>query len=212
MAVIMQAYDIPPEIQMGLAQGLYKVWGGVVRWAVGPNKGQIVKHLKPIDVNVAQAAKASPALGQKILNVVKNNKKAFAIGSVIVFTAASGAGAIYYLSHKKSKEELVFRYALNTYIDAVRTGNLDIEKIDNLVDSMETLKTRHDYNKIKLELSTQDLDILVNHIHDYTVKLASDNHIELSATESETQQVTEDNILCLQRYLNTQRRILKDAA
>ena len=26
----------------------YELYGGVVRWAVGENKGQIVKHLKPI--------------------------------------------------------------------------------------------------------------------------------------------------------------------
>lgn len=213
MAAIVQAFDIPPEIQLGLAQGIYKVWGGVVRWAVGPNKGKIVKHLKPIDISeVANAANVNPSLGKKAFDIVKNNKKMVAVGAGVVIAIATGAGVIYHVTHKKSKEELEFRLALNNYIDAVRNGSLNIEKIDALVTAMDVLKTRKDYEKIKLELSTRDLDILINRLHEYTVKLAEDNNIKLSASETEKIGADEDNIVCLKCYLNAQRRILKEAA
>ena len=50
MAIVQDAYFIPDDIATGLATGIYRRIGSVVRWATGPNKGQIVKHLKPIDL------------------------------------------------------------------------------------------------------------------------------------------------------------------
>ena len=48
MAIAQDAYFIPDDI----ATGIYRRIGSVVRWASGPNKGQIVKHLKPIDLSL----------------------------------------------------------------------------------------------------------------------------------------------------------------
>ena len=45
MAVVTEAFDIPMDIMTKLATGEYRRLGGVVRVAIGPNKGQIVKHL-----------------------------------------------------------------------------------------------------------------------------------------------------------------------
>ena len=56
MAVVTEAFDIPLDIMTKLATGEYRRIGGVVRVAMGPNKGQIVKHLKP--VKLEQAAQA----------------------------------------------------------------------------------------------------------------------------------------------------------
>ena len=39
----------------------YELYGGVVRWAVGENKGQIVKHLKPIQASVNDNMNSSSA-------------------------------------------------------------------------------------------------------------------------------------------------------
>ena len=45
MAIVQDAFYIPDDIATGLATGLYRRIGSIVRYAVGPNKGQIVKHL-----------------------------------------------------------------------------------------------------------------------------------------------------------------------
>lgn len=56
MAIAQDAFFIPDDIATGLATGLYRRIGSVVRYAVGPNKGQIVKHLQPIDLKAAEQA------------------------------------------------------------------------------------------------------------------------------------------------------------
>ena len=45
MAVIQEAFDIPTDIMTKLLTGEYQRIGGIVRYAVGPNKGQIVNRL-----------------------------------------------------------------------------------------------------------------------------------------------------------------------
>lgn len=72
MPVVQDAFFIPDDIATGLATGLYRRIGSVVRYAVGPNKGQIVKHLKPIDLKAAEEAQG---LGVKALQFVKQHKK-----------------------------------------------------------------------------------------------------------------------------------------
>lgn len=48
MAIVQDAYDIPDEILQGILKGIYKRFGSVVRYNVGPKRGQIVKHLDPM--------------------------------------------------------------------------------------------------------------------------------------------------------------------
>jgi hypothetical protein len=45
MAIVQDSYNIPDEIMMKISTGENKRFGGVVR----NNKGQIVKHLKPVN-------------------------------------------------------------------------------------------------------------------------------------------------------------------
>ncbi len=47
MAVVQDAFFIPDDIATGLATGLYRRIGSVVRYATGPNKGRIVKAFRP---------------------------------------------------------------------------------------------------------------------------------------------------------------------
>ena len=56
MAIAQDAFYIPDDIATGLATGLYRRIGSVVRYAIGPNKGQIVKHLDPLDLKVLEQA------------------------------------------------------------------------------------------------------------------------------------------------------------
>lgn len=62
MAIAQDAFFIPDDIATGLATGIYRRIGSVVRWATGPNKGQIVKHLRPIDLPAAEQVQQLLAL------------------------------------------------------------------------------------------------------------------------------------------------------
>lgn len=206
MAIVQEAFDIPADIMTKLLTGEYRRIGGVVRYAIGPNKGQIVKHLDPVDLKVAEQAQG---IGAKALQFAKNNKKGLIIGGAIAGAAAAG-GFIYYKVKTHEPAVVVkFRTALRAYIAEIRKGNLELETINTLMSALDELKEHKDYEKFKITLSTEDLDTLVNRIYEYTVRLAENNKMQL--TEAERSQ-TDNSILNLQNYLKTQKRIFEVAA
>lgn len=210
MPVVQDAFFIPDDIATGLATGLYRRIGSVVRYAVGPNKGQIVKHLKPIDLKAAEEAQG---LGVKALQFVKQHKKGTII--VVAGAAAVGAGVWVYSKVKNHESKVVteFRAALRVYIDAIRERNMDIEKINNLMDALEEVKKHKDYEKISIQLTTEDLEVLVGRIYEYTIKLAKDNDVELTEDELQASHAKNTGTLInLQNYLKAQKRIFEEAA
>ena len=210
MPVVQDAFFIPEDIATGLATGLYRRIGSVVRYAVGPNKGQIVKHLKPIDLKVAEEAQG---IGVKALQFVKEHKK----GTIITVAAAAvvGTGAFVYSKVKNHEPKVVteFRTALRVYIDAIREGNMDIDIINNTMDALEELKQHKNYEKISIQLATEDLEVLVGRIYEYTIKLTKDNGVELPEDELRTSHAkTVGTIINLQNYLKAQKRIFEATA
>lgn len=210
MPVVQDAFYIPDDIATGLATGLYRSIGSVVRYAVGPNKGQIVKHLKPIDLKVAEEAQG---IGVKALQFVKEHKK----GTIITVAAAAivGTGAFVYSKVKNHEPKVVteFRTALRVYIDAIREGNMDIDIINNTMDALEELKQHKNYEKISIQLATEDLEVLVGRVYEYTIKLAKDNDVELPEDELRASHAkTVGTIINLQNYLKAQKRIFEATA
>lgn len=210
MAIAQDAFFIPDDIATGLATGVYRRIGSVVRWAIGPNKGQIVKHLKPIDLPAAEQAQG---IGVKTLQFVKQHKKGTII--TVAGVAAFGTGVWFYNKVKNHEPKVVteFRDALRVYIEAIRNGKMDVEKINNLMDRLEALKVHKDYSKISIQLTTEELQILVGRIYDYTIKLADDNNISLTDEERNfSKSKKSDSIINLQSYLRTQKRIFEEVA
>ena len=210
MPVVQDAFYIPDDIATGLATGLYRRIGSVVRYAVGLNKGQIVKHLKPIDLKVAEEAQG---IGVKALQFVKEHKK----GTIITVAAAAivGTGAFVYSKVKNHEPKVVteFRTALSVYIDAIRKGNMDIDIINNTMDALEELKQHKNYEKISIQLTTENLEVLVGRIYEYTIKLAKDNDVELPEDELRASHAkTVGTIINLQNYLKAQKRIFEATA
>lgn len=208
MAIVQDAYDISLDIVAKLATGEYRRIGSVVRYAVGPHKGQIVKHLKPVELKVPEHAKG---IGVKALQFVKEHKK----GTIIVLAGAAAAGIGTWTYNKVKNHEprvvIAFRAALKTYIDAIRKGTMSVDKINNLMFALEELKKNKDYKKISIQLTTEELETLVGRIYEYTVKLAEDNKVDL--TEDELQFSDKENaIISLQTYLMAQKRIFDTAA
>ena len=95
------------------------------------------------------------------------------------------------------------------HIEDIRNGELSMKSINRLMDALEELKQDKRYEMLKIELTTEELDVLVNRIYEYTVKLASDNAVELTDDEKKS---SDNSILNLQRYLKTQKRIFKSVA
>ena len=210
MPVVQDAFYIPDDIATGLATGLYRRIGSVVRYAVGPNKGQIVKHLKPIDLKVAEEAQG---IGVKALQFVKDHKKVTII--TVAAAAIVGTGAFVYSKVKNHEPKVVteFRTALRVYIDAIREGNMDIDIINNTMDALEELKQHKNYEKISIQLATEDLEVLVGRVYEYTIKLAKDNDVELPEDELRASHAkTVGTIINLQNYLKAQKRIFEATA
>ena len=210
MAIAQDAFFIPDDIATGLATGLYRRIGSVVRYAIGPNKGQIVKHLQPIDLKAAEQAQG---VGAKALQFVKDHKK----GTIIVVAGAAviGGGIWIYNKVKNHEPKVVteFRAALRVYIDAIREGNMDVDKINSLMATLEKLKEHKHYEKISIQLTAEDLEVLVGRIYEYTVKLAKDNEVELTDEELRISKVKNTGtIINLQNCLKAQKRIFEAAA
>lgn len=210
MAIAQDAFFIPDDIATGIATGLYRRIGSVVRYAAGPKKGQIVKHLKPVDLKAADQAQG---FGVKALQFVKQHKN----GTIIALASVAAVGTSVWVYNKvKNHEPKVvteFRNSLRVYIDAIRRGEMDVDKIDNLMNNLEALKTHKDYDKISIQLTTEELEILVGRIYEYTVKLAKDNQVELTEEELHTSnQKIADTIINLQTCLRVQKRIFEEVA
>lgn len=206
MAVVTESFDIPMDIMTKLATAEYRRIGGVVRVAIGPNKGRIVKHLEPVKMEQADQIQK---VGSKIMQVAKNRKKELIIGALVTGTIT--VGGVVYHKIKSRQPEVVQNYhaALRDYIDDVRSGKLSMESINCLMDSLEELKQNNNYEKIKIELTTEELSVLVNRIYEYTIKLAKDNSVDLADDELSSS----DNILLnLQKYLLAQKHIFELAA
>ena len=210
MAIAQDTFFIPDDIATGLATGLYKRFGSVIRYAVGPNKGQIVKHLQPIDLNAAEQARG---LGARAIQFVANHKKEVGIATIGV--AIVGAGVWGYTAWKNHEPKVLakFHAALKVYIEAIRMGDMGVEKIDALMVSLEELKKHKNYDKINIQLTTEELEVLVGRIYDYTIKLAKDHNIELTDDELNAfGKQSKDAIIDLQQYHKTQKRIFESAA
>lgn len=208
MAVVQDAFFIPDDIATGLATDLYRRNGSVVRYATGPNKGRIVKHLDPVNLKAVEQAQG---IGVRTLQFVKQHKKGTII--TVVSAAAVGTGLVIYNKMKNHEPKVLmkFRVALRAYIEAIRKGNMDIDKINDLMECLGALKEYKDYDKISIQLTTEELEVLVGCIYDYTVKLAKDNDVELSDEEL-LQKNNSDTIINLEMYLKAQKRIFSAVA
>ena len=206
MAVVTEAFDIPMDIMTKLATGEYRRLGGVVRVAIGPNKGQIVKHLDPIKIEqVAQ----NKNVVTKVIEFSKKNRKVIIIGTAVAGTMVAGNFVHQKIKNREPKVMKRYHAALRSYIEDIRNSELSMKSINRLMDALEELKQDKRYEMLKIELTTEELDVLVNRIYEYTVKLASDNAVELTDDEKKS---SDNSILNLQRYLKTQKRIFKSVA
>lgn len=209
MAVVTEAFDVPPEIAANIAKGLYRRTGGVVRWAVGTNKGQIVKHLKSVDVARVEQAKS---VGGKLFQVAKQNKVAIAVA--VVAGVATSAGAFLYrkVIHRGHPSVVQFRVAFSDYLASVREGNLQLAQITELQQALTTLKEFEGYREAVVQLTADDLEALVDIVRQYTEQLATLNHVDLPERHRRWLFGNPDTLTLLDGYLTNQQMIFEKAA
>ena len=213
MAVVQQAFYVPPEVMAKVAKGQYKIYGGVVRWAMGPNKGRIVKHLKPIDPAKQEAAKE---IALKAVHVVKEHK-AGAIAVGVGAAAVVGGRAAYKALDKRIKEKRTpkevkaFKESLKHYMGAIETGTMSLDKIIDMTNALESVSELSNDSDVKIEVSLKELGSIVQIIVDYTKHLCLDNPIDLSVKEKNIGEQG-DNLIDLQSCLALQKRIFEEAA
>lgn len=198
MAIVQDVFFVPDNIVTGLNIGLYRRKGSVIRYASGPRKGQIVKHLEPVNRKVA-----APQFAKQHKNGI----------ITVVGVATVGTGLFIYnqMKNREPKSLTEFRISLHVYIDAIRNGNMDVDKINDLMDCLKILKMHKDYAKISIQLTTEELEVLVGCIYEYTVKLARDNNVELSDENFDiVVKNNEDIIINLEKYLSAQKRMFSE--
>jgi hypothetical protein len=207
MGIVQDVYDISDEISMKILTGEYIRIGSVVRHNIGKHKGQIVKHLEPVILNEDNTR----GMGARVLQFAKNNVTLIEVGLEIARAIGTG---IYNKAKKNQEPDVVvkFRKALKVYLNAVREGALTMEIITDLMTRLGELKMHSDLKKIRIELSTDELDVFVNRMFEYTKKLAADNAIKLTSLEKETPSQSKNTISNLQRYLEAQKRIFELAS
>lgn len=197
--IVQEKFFVPDDMATRLATGVYQITGGVIRYASGPRNGQIVKHLEPVNSKIA------------VPQFVKHYKKGIIITIVGVATIGTGLFIYNQVKNREPKSLTEFRVALRVYVAAIRNGNMDIDKINDLMDCLRTLKAHKDYARISIQLTTEELEVLVGCIYEYTVKLARDNNVELSDENFDiVGKNNEDIIINLETYLSVQKRIFSE--
>lgn len=194
MAIVQEFFNIPDEIMTKISTGEYKIFGGEVR----DNNGQIVKLLRPVSKMEAT-----------LYYCWNYRHTLFMVGKL-----GTAGVKIYYKSKKKQETDVVvkFREALEVYLNAVRKGVLTMEMISDVMAHLGELKMQPNFEKINIGLSIEEMSVLLNHIFEYTEKLAADNAIELTSLENEPASQTVNPIINLQVYLETQKRIFELAS
>lgn len=206
--IIQETFIIPDEVIAGVNEGLLKRFGGVVRYATGPQKGSIFLHLKPVDKNIK---KNISELTQRALSFAKGHPVG-TIATIAVVSVAVGSSVVYYIIKKHVPKDInVFRKELTKYLESIRNGELSVDQINALLCSIEKLKKRKDFNDISVELSISEMLAIMQYLHNYTIKLSQDNAVDVN--ESELMEETQDGvIISLEKHLNAQKKVFEPAS
>ena len=215
-------FSVPPDIVEGLNSGVYKLFGGVVRNA----KGEIVCHLKDALVvgeksqmavqQTAQAANAK-SLFATTGSLAAKSKVGIGIG-IGLAVVATGIGIYKLVTTKKQEkassqevpEEVQrFNIALNDYIQALRQGQLTLEKVSALSEAIEQIKKKEDAGSIKIELTVEQIDSLVGLITLFTKEFAKANNYPINEMDILPDANMRGKLTFLQKNLAIQQKIMQ---
>ena len=134
---------IPNDIQKGIESGIYKQFGSIIR----NNKGQIIKHLKTVDLSKDTANKL---VGNKAVKMSLVGAGVVAVGGVAYF-------GYHTIRKNKLTKSLIKR--LTQYLIIAQKGELtekDVDKFLNFLNKNESM-----LKKLELDTSLDELFLLV---------------------------------------------------
>jgi len=198
MEVIQVLFEVPTWIQVGLNDGTFKLFGGVVR----NSKGAIVYHLKN---------------GNKILENTSSKTKVI-IGGIILCGTIITVGSVYaYNKYVKRKETQIdemidFNEVLEKYITAGVQGNLNSDIITELNNACMGLFRVINDDIIDLsDVEHSKINDIIDSIKQYTEKLCIVNKVDEVIPQRKQSESINDNLIELSDYLKIQKSIFEDA-
>ena len=166
---------------------------------------RVAKHIPA----VADAAKEGAV---KAIDFIREHKKgAIVIGGVLIVGGAITGTVGYIATRDQRKRETQFAKNLQIYLDAAQEGNLTIEILDALIDSLNALSKDNPSKTVDLKITAFQFSDLIRSIFDYTIRLAEANNID-PALISKPKMLKKKTYLDLQYYLDMQKSIFEQVA
>lgn len=206
MPIVQVPLDVPDDIYLNVLDGSLELLGMVKDRSQKVRK-HIPKAKLPKEDTVAKVKQT------KILDVFKDKGGPIAIGVGIALVAI-GTGAYVYNKKKEQKkseaEKAVdeFKHALKEYLKKSKNGQLNVNVVDNLLDSLKKLEKFG--NDVQLNLSASQLAEFIFSIFKYTEALAKANSYDIEIAKPKKGK--QGNITSLKSYLEVQKQILENAA
>ena len=166
---------------------------------------RVAKHIPA----VADAAKEGAV---KAIDFIREHTKgAIVIGGVLIVGGAITGTVGYIATRDQRKREKQFAKNLQIYLDAAQEGNLTIEILDALIDSLNALSKDNPSKTVDLKITASQFSDLIRSIFDYTIRLAEANNID-PALISKPKMLKKKTYLDLQYYLDMQKSIFEQVA
>ena len=166
---------------------------------------RVAKHIPA----VADAAKEGAV---KAIDFIREHKKgAIVIGGGLIVGGAITGTVGYIATRDQRKREKQFAKNLQIYLDAAQEGNLTIEILDALIDSLNALSKDNPSKTVDLKITAFQFSDLIRSIFDYTIRLAEANNID-PALISKPKMLKKKTYLDLQYYLDMQKSIFEQVA
>lgn len=176
---------IPNDIQKSIELGIYKQFGSIIR----NNKGQIIKHLKAVDLSKDTANKL---VGNKAVKMSLVGAGVVAVGGVAYF-------GYHTIRMNNLTKSLIKR--LTQYLIIAQKGELTKKDVDKFLDFLN--KNESVLKKLELDTSLDELFLLVK---TYTEQFAEANNYVYNK-KSKTKTNHKDKIINLKEYLEVQKDI-----
>jgi hypothetical protein len=201
--------EVPAKIAAGIASGIFRRDGGVVRWA---DSGRIYAFLKDA---VPSSEPSEQAMGRAA--ALLKSRGTLVIGAVVATTAAA-AGTYTYLKKRRGGEadapEAIasLNASLRSYLDAAQSGALDAAVISKLITDLDSVTEQQVTDGAPFDFSSELWESLVALIIDHTKKLADAFDVDLSELEEDAPAQGNATVIDLRRHLEAQQRIFDSAA
>lgn len=201
MPVVPIYLNIDDKTYQGIKAGTLELYG----LAKNVNTKRVAKHIP----TVADATKESAS---KAIDFVRAHQKETFIISGALIVGGTIVSTIGYIAHcKQRKLDKQFGLALQKYLDAARSGTLNLDILNNVIRSIEAIEKNTQKKSINLNISAVQFSDLINCIFDFTKRLAEANNfntISINRPKYFKKKTSDD----LKYYLNMQKQIFEQAA